>query len=89
MLEAWIILKKTGFCIYQSVLHPRTPIVLDNPGELSPIPWWGSIGILAMGIISWVISACLGVKGLDEAGRAMVYLPLGNIFNMSMGLRKK
>jgi len=50
---------------------------------MSPIPWWGSIAVLVLGIASWIISATCGVQGLDEAARAMVYIPLGNIFGMT------
>lgn len=81
-------LKEAGYCMVQAVRHPRTLIVLSNPGETtSPIPWWGSGAILIVGIVSWVISACFGITGLDEAARAMVYIPLGNIFGMTVKLR--
>ncbi|MBA7647848.1 hypothetical protein ES703_55627 [subsurface metagenome] len=81
-------LKEAGHCMVQAVRHPRTPIVLSNPGgTTSPIPWWGSGAILIVGIASWVISARCGISGLDEAARAMVYIPLGNIFGMTVRLR--
>jgi len=81
-------IKEAGHCMAQAVRHPRTPIALGNPGETSsPIPWWGSGAILVVGIVSWVISECFGITGLDEAARAMVYIPLGNIFGMTVKLR--
>jgi len=69
----------------QALRHPRTPIALKNPGRpMSPIPWWVSITVLVIGIASWSIGALCGISGLDEAGRAMVYLPLGNLFGMTV-----
>ena len=50
----------------------------------SPIPWWGSMIVIVIGIACWVVSAWLGIKGLDEAGRALVYIPLGSLFGMSL-----
>ena len=78
-------------CAVSSILHPRTSIKITNPNErvMSPIPWWGSIGVLVIGIVSWGISAWLDIEGLNEAARAMVYLPLGNIFGMTTTIRKK
>ena len=82
------VLKEAGYCMVQAVRHPLTPIFLINPGgTISPIPWWGSGAILIVGITSWVISARCGIVGLDEAARAMVYIPLGNIFGMTVKLR--
>ena len=49
-----------------------------------PVPWWGAIIIIIIGIICWVISATYSIGGLDEAGRALVYVPLGNLFGMSL-----
>lgn len=76
------------YCVKVAVRHPRTPIMLPNPGKaVSPIPWWGSITVLILGIISWCIAEALSVNGLDEASRAMVYIPLTNMFNMGWRLR--
>ena len=81
-------LKVAYYCSIAAVLHPRTPIeFVGNPIKVaaqSPIPWWGSISILLMGVVAWCVSACMGIEGLDEAARAMVYIPLGNIFGMSL-----
>ena len=52
--------------------------------KTSPIPWWGSILVIIVGVASWVAGACLNVAGLDEAGRALVYIPLGSLFGMSL-----
>ena len=52
--------------------------------EMSPIPWWGSVLVIIAGIACWVIGGCLNITGLDEAGRALVYIPLGSLFGMSL-----
>jgi len=50
----------------------------------SPIPWWGAVLCIIVGIAAWVTSACLEISGLDEAARALVYIPLGSLFGMSL-----
>ncbi len=52
--------------------------------QISPIPWWGAVVVMIVGIASWVAGSCFGVVGLDEAGRALVYIPLGSLFGMSL-----
>ena len=52
--------------------------------EMSPIPWWGAVLVIVVGISCWVLGSCLDVVGLDEAGRALVYIPLGSLFGMSL-----
>ena len=52
--------------------------------EMSPIPWWGAVLVIVVGISCWVIGGCLNITGLDEAGRALVYIPLGSLFGMSI-----
>ena len=52
--------------------------------EISPIPWWGAVLVIVVGISCWVLGSCLDVVGLDEAGRALVYIPLGSLFGMSL-----
>ena len=50
----------------------------------SPIPWWGAVLVIIIGITCWCLGAILDVTGLDEAGRALVYIPLGSLFGMSL-----
>jgi len=50
----------------------------------SPIPWWGSLLVIIIGIACWCVGAYLDIAGLDEAGRALVYIPLGSLFGMSL-----
>jgi len=52
--------------------------------EMSPIPWWGAVLVIIVGVACWVLGSCLNVVGLDEAGRALVYIPLGSLFGMSL-----
>ena len=74
-------------------LHPNEkecPVCqkkVENSPEVrseSPIPWWGSVLVIVIGIICWCAGIRLGVTGLDEAGRALVYVPLGSLFGMSL-----
>ena len=66
------------------------PICKAKPGnspetrENSPVPWYGSVMVIIIGVICWVLGAGLEIAGLDEAGRALVYIPLGNLFGMSL-----
>jgi len=52
--------------------------------EEAPLPWWGSVVVIILGIICWVLGVAVPVPGLDEAGRALVYIPLGSLFGMSL-----
>jgi len=82
-------LKVAGHCMGQALRHPRTPIVLDNPGvTVSPIPWWGSLAVIIVGIASWVLGVQWSITGLDEAGHALVYLPLSNLFGLASRVGK-
>ena len=55
-----------------------------NPKQESPVPWYVAVIVILAGIGSWIASACLNIPGLDEAARALVYIPLGSIFGMSL-----
>ena len=50
----------------------------------SPIPWWGSVMVIVLGIACWCVGAHLNIASLDEAGRALVYIPMGSLFGMSL-----
>jgi len=50
----------------------------------SPIPWWGAVLCILIGIGTWVGGAYMKIPGLDEAARALVYIPLGSLFGMSL-----
>ena len=92
MKRGYNFLEVLSHCMYQSMRHPRTTISQVNnptPVNMSPIPWWGSFGLIIVGIVSWCVAAHFNISGLDEAGRAMVYIPLGNIFGMSFTLASK
>lgn len=92
MKTIWIFLEVLTHCMGQSIIHPITGTCqLGNPApiKISPIPWWGSIAILILGIASWITAEVMHSTGLVEAARAMVYLPLGNIFGMSVEITRK
>ncbi|MBA7597925.1 hypothetical protein ES703_04933 [subsurface metagenome] len=55
-----------------------------DPRQESPIPWWGSIVCIVIGIGTWVASATLNITPLGEAARLLVYAPLGQLFGMSL-----
>lgn len=63
----------------------------DNDDDNSPdikqesaVPWWGALICIVIGIAAWITGACVPVPGLDEAARALVYIPLGSLFGMSV-----
>lgn len=85
----WTMLEIMSHCLYQSFRHPRTTITQTanpEPLKVSPIPWWGSGAFIIIGIMTWCLAAHCEISGLDEAARAMVYIPLGNIFGMSLSV---
>lgn len=55
-----------------------------DPRQESPVPWYVAVIVILIGIAAWIASACLGIPGLDEASRALVYIPLGSLFGMSV-----
>ncbi len=55
----------------------------ENKHE-SPVPWWGSIICIVIGIVAWILGAFLNIPGLAEAGHALVYIPLGSLFGFSL-----
>jgi len=55
-----------------------------EPRQESPIPWWGSVLVICIGIIVIVVGAKFNIPGADRLGDALVYLPLGNLFGMSL-----
>ena len=63
--------------------HDKVSSSPENRQE-SPIPWYGSVGVIILGIVCWVLACSIPVAGLDEAGRALVYIPLGSLFGMSI-----
>ncbi|MBA7608328.1 hypothetical protein ES703_15505 [subsurface metagenome] len=55
-----------------------------DPRQESPVPWWAAIICIIVGIGAWVIGGLLNISGLNEAGHALVYIPLGSLFGMSL-----
>jgi len=81
---------KTNFRVSEEKCPGCYDKVSNSPviKQESPIPWWGSIAVIMLGIVCWVLGACLDVAGLDEAGRVLVYIPLGSLFGMSLHRQK-
>jgi len=52
--------------------------------EISPVPWYVSLIIIVLGIISTCLGYVVPIPGLDEAGKALIYIPLGSLFGMSI-----
>jgi len=50
----------------------------------SPVPWWGSILCILIGIGAWIASALLDIVPLGEAARLLVYAPIGHLFGLSL-----
>ena len=63
--------------------HAKVGQSPENRHE-SPIPWWGSIVCIIIGIGAWIASACLNITPLAEAARILVYAPIGHLFGLSM-----
>jgi len=69
---------------------PRCGDKVTSSHELrqqSPVPWYGSVIVIILGIICCCQGAGVPIAGLDEAGRALVYIPLGNLFGMTLRSR--
>jgi len=50
----------------------------------NPIPWWGAVLCILIGIGAWIASACLNIVPLGEAARLLVYAPVGHLFGISI-----
>ena len=55
-----------------------------DPRQEPPIPWFGSVILIVAGAAIWGWSAACHIGGIDELGRILVYVPLGNLFGMSI-----
>lgn len=50
----------------------------------SPVPWQASVLLIVVGIASLITGNCLDIPVLDRVGDALIFLPLGNLFGMSL-----
>ena len=55
-----------------------------DPRQESPIPWYGSVGVIVIGVGAGIASALLSIVWLQEVSRALIYIPLGSLFGMSL-----
>ena len=63
--------------------HDKVSSSPENRQE-SPVPWYGCVLLIIAGTAIWAWSAACEIGGLDELGRILVYIPLGNLFGMSI-----
>lgn len=50
----------------------------------SPVPWQASVILIILGISALTIGECMDINALDRVGDALIFLPLGNLFGMSL-----
>ncbi len=55
-----------------------------DPRQESPVPWWGSVIVICLGIIVVVIGAVWSLPALERLGDYLVGIPLGNLFGLSL-----
>ena len=63
--------------------HKKVGQSPENRQE-SPIPWWGSIIVICLGIIVLIVGGIWSIPGLDRLGDVLVCIPLGHLFGMSL-----
>lgn len=59
--------------------NDNSPVVKQE----SPVPWYGSVGVIVIGVAVCVIAACYDLSALDRVGDALVFIPLGRMYGMS------
>ena len=64
--------------------HDKVEGSSPDPRQESPIPWWGSIAVIIVGVIVCILAAYCKLPTLDRVGDALVFIPLGNLFGMSL-----
>lgn len=55
-----------------------------DPRKESPIPWYGSVAVILIGVGTAIASGLLSLVWLQEVSRALIYIPLGSLFGMSL-----
>jgi len=55
-----------------------------DPKQESPIPWWASLLCIIIGITCWSTMPLHQQVGLTEVARALIYIPLGSLFGLSL-----
>ena len=55
-----------------------------DPRQESPIPWYGSVAVILIGVGTAIASGILPIVWLQEVSRALIYIPLGSLFGMSL-----
>ena len=55
-----------------------------DPRQESPIPWYGSVAVILIGVGTAIASGILSIVWLQEVSRALIYIPLGSLFGLSL-----
>ncbi len=55
-----------------------------DPRQESPVPWYGSVAVILIGVGAGIASGILSIVWLQEVSRALIYIPLGSLFGMSL-----
>ena len=63
--------------------HDKVEHSPENRQE-SPMPWWGSVVVILIGVGTAIASGILSIVWLQEISRALIYIPLGSLFGMSL-----
>lgn len=50
----------------------------------SPVPWYASVTVIVIGVGTAIASGILSIVWLQEISRALIYIPLGSLFGMSI-----
>ena len=69
---------------------PKCHVKVDHSPrkkEIAAVPIWASLLVIVLGIISWATVGLHGQVALTEVSRALIYLPLGNLFGVSLMAR--
>ncbi|GAI66243.1 unnamed protein product [marine sediment metagenome] len=55
-----------------------------DPKQESPMPWYGSVAVILIGVGAAIASGILSIVWLQEISRVLIYIPMGSLFGMSL-----
>ena len=65
---------------------PKCGEEVHNPAEkktLSPVPWYASMLLILLGVVTWATVGIHHQTELIEAARILIYAPMGTLFGLS------